>query len=126
MKRLWIGVILLGILLVGGIAMLLFSHQFYAQFSETLDGAAAAALSENWTEAALLTKKATAQWDRHHRFFASFTDHEPVEEIRLLLSRLELYQRARLAIDYADACESLSRLCEAVDEFHSLNWWAVL
>ena len=126
MRRLWVGIILLGVMLAGGIGMLLFSHGFYLDFSEALDKAAAAALSEHWEDAGELTEKATAQWDRHHHFFASFTDHEPVEEIELLLSRLELYKNARLAVDFADACESLSHLCKAIDEFHSLNWWAVL
>ena len=126
MKRFWIGIVLLTVLLAGGIAMLLFSHRFYSGFSDTLEAAADAALAENWKDARLLTEQAAAQWDRRHRFFASFTDHEPVEEIELLLSRLALFQKAELPVDFADACEGLMGLCEAIDEFHSLNWWAVL
>ena len=126
MKRLWIGVILLSLMLAGGIGLLLFSHHFYHQFSETLTRAADAALSENWEQAEKLMQQATEQWNHRHCFFASFTDHEPVEEIELLLSRLALYQKAHLQVDFADACENLSHLCEAIDEFHSLNWWSVL
>lgn len=126
MKRLWIGVILLGVMLAGSIIMLLFSHSFYKEFSETLESAADAALSGHWADAEKCSRQAQAQWDRYHRFFASFTDHEPVEEIKLLLSRLELYQNAHLAVDFADICRTLAHLCEAIDESHSLNWWAVL
>lgn len=126
MKRLWIGVILLGVMLAGSIGMLLFSHSFYGEFSETLESAADAALSGHWADAEKYSRQAQTQWDRCHRFFASFTDHEPVEEIKLLLSRLELYQNARLAVDFADICRTVSHLCEAIDESHSLNWWAVL
>ena len=126
MKRLWIGVILLGIMLIGSIGMLLFSHSFYQEFSETLESAASAAIEGNWTAAEQSARQVQSQWNQHHRFFASFTDHEPVEEIELLLSRLKLYQDARLAVDFADACRTLSHLCEAIDESHGLNWWAVL
>lgn len=126
MKRLWIGIILLSVMLAGGIGMLLFSHRFYDGFSGTLERAADAALSEDWTTAKAQLEKATEHWQHHHRFWASFTNHEPVEQIKLLLARLELYQNARLAVDFADACESLSHFCEAIDEFHSLNWWALL
>lgn len=126
MKRFWIGLILLSVMLAGGIGMLLFSHGFYDGFSEVLEAAADAALSDNWEDAKALMDNAAAQWEHRHHFFASFTDHEPVEEIELLLARLELYEKARLAVDFADACESLSHLCEAIDEYHSLNWWAVL
>ena len=126
MKRLWIGVILLSIMLVSSMGMLLFSRSFYKGFSETLEAAADAALSGSWEDAEKNSRQAQMQWDRHHRFFASFTDHEPVEEIELLLSRLELYQHARLAIDFADTCKSLAHLCEAIDESHNLKWWSVL
>lgn len=126
MKRLWIGVILLGIMLAGGVAMLLFSHSFYETFSETLEAAAQAALTGQWTEAEQLSGQAGAQWNRHHRFFASFTDHEPIEDVQLLLIKLQLYQNARLSVDFADTCRALAQLCQAIDETHSLNWWSVL
>lgn len=126
MKRLWIGVALLVLMLASGIAMLLLSHHFYRSFSDTLNSAADAALSENWADAEALAQQATRQWQRYHRFLASFTDHEPVEQVDLLLSRLALFRNARLAVDFADVCKSLSHLSEAIDESHSLNWWSVL
>ena len=126
MKRLWIGVVLLGIMLAGGIGMLLFSHSFYDEFSETLESAADAALSGQWSEAEKLSRQATMQWRRHHRFIASFTDHEPIEDVESLLRKLELYQNTQLPVDFADTCRTLGQLCKAIDESHSLNWWSVL
>lgn len=126
MKRLWIGVALLVVMLAGSVAMMLLSHRFYRNFSDTLESAADAALSENWSAAEALTRQATQQWQRHRRFLASFTDHEPVEDVQLLLSRLVLFQNAQLAVDFADTCKSLAHLSEAIDESHSLNWWSVL
>lgn len=126
MKRLWIGVVLLGVMLAAGIGMLFFSRHFYRSFSDTLEQAADAAMAENWSAAGECARQATQQWQRWQRFFASSTDHEPVEEVSLLLSRLVLFEKARLAVDFADTCHSLSHLCEAIDESHSLKWWSVL
>lgn len=126
MKRLWIGVALLVLMLVGSIGMLLLSHCFYSRFSDTLESAADAALSENWSDAEKLAQEATRQWQRYHRFLASFTDHEPVENVELLLTRLLLFQKAGLTVDFADACMSLAHLSEAINESHSLKWWSVL
>lgn len=126
MKRLWIGIVLLAVMLAGGVGMLLFSGRFYRDFSAALDAAADAALEENWSEAAALTEQATAHWNRHRRFLSAFTDHEPMEEVEQLLSRLELFEQTRLSVDFADACRSLVHLCEAIDESHSLKWWSLL
>ena len=126
MKRFWIDIAMLGVMLAGSIAMLLFSHSFYDAFSETLESAADAALSGHWSEAEKLSQQAKLQWSRSRRFFASFTDHEPVEDVQLLFMKLELYQQARLTVDFADACKSIAHLCEAIDESHNLNWWSVL
>lgn len=126
MKRFWIGVILLGIMLAGGVAMLLLSHDFYEEFSRKLETAAQAALAQKWSEAENLSQQATRQWHRCHRFWASFTDHEPIEDVQLLFRKLQLYQTARLSVDFADTCHALIQLCNAIDETHSLNWWSVL
>ena len=126
MKRLWIGVALLVLMLIGGIVMLLLSHSFYSRFAATLESAADAALSDNWSDAERSAQDAARQWRRYHRFLASFTDHEPIENVELLLARLVLFQNAQLKVDFADACKSLAHLCEAIDESHNLKWWSVL
>ena len=126
MKRFWIGIALLVILLAGGVAMLEFSQDFYDGLSHKLELAADAALAGHWSEAEKLSQQAKMQWSRHHRFFASFTDHEPIEDVQLLFMKLELYQQAQLTVDFADACCALEQLCEAIDETHNLNWWSVL
>lgn len=126
MRRLWIGIVLLAVMLAGGIGMLLFSRDFYEDFSAALQQASDAAQAGDWAQAGALTEKATAQWKHHQHFLASFTDHEPVEEVSMLLSRLELFRNARLTVDFADTCQSLCHLCEAIDESHSLKWWSLL
>ena len=126
MRRLWIGVALLGIMLAGSIGMLRFSHHFHEEFSNTLHQAEAAALEGNWTAAEAYREKADLQWQKHHRFLASFTDHEPIEEVETLLTRLQLFCDARDALDFADVCSSLRHLSEAIDESHSIKWWSLL
>ena len=126
MRRLWIGIILLAALLAGGIGMLLFSRNFCEEFSGTLETAAQAALAGEWAKAEVLTEKITGKWERNHKFLASFTDHEPMEEVEQLLSRLRLFQKAQLGVDFADTCQMLRQLCEAIDESHNLRWWSLL
>lgn len=126
MKRMWIGIFLLLIIGATGIVMLFFSAYFYRHFSETLTDAKTFALAENWEDASQKAQEADALWQRYRRFLSASTDHEPVEEIELLLSRLRLYEKQRMTVDFADICQSLCHLCEAIDESHNLKWWSIL
>ena len=126
MNRLWIGVGLLAVLLAMGVGMLLVSLNFNEGFSESLEQAGQFAMSGNWTAAEKQLAVGKEKWQIYRRFWASSTDHEPVEEVQNLFSQLELFQARRLEVEFASACRALVNLAEAIDESHSLRWWSVL
>lgn len=126
MNRLWIGVGILVILLVMGIGLLWGSRVFFEELSQEVEQAGELALSGNWQAAGEKAAKSREKWEHWRKFWSSFTDHEPVEQVQALFSQLELYEKQRLEVDFAAVCLNLSQLAEAIDESHSLRWWSVL
>ena len=126
MLRLWIGIGILAILLAMGIGLLWGSGVFFEELSQDLEQAGELALAGNWQAAEEKAEKGREKWEQYRRFWASFTDHEPVEQMQNLFSQLELYQARQLEVDFAAICRNLVHLAEAIDESHGLRWWSVL
>ncbi len=126
MKRLWIGVIILAILLGLGIGTTVFALCTNNSISESLDQASKAALKGEWAEAEALSRKAKDQWESCRKGMASIADHEPMEEIDDLFSQMEVYLQTRQQIPFSACCASLSVLIKAIGEAHAINWWSLL
>lgn len=126
MNKLWIGIGLMVILLLGGIGLLWGSNVFFDGFSRYVSEAGELALVGDWSGATEKMNKSQRQWDTYRRFWASFTDHEPVEQVQTLLLQIELYRKEQREVEFASACRALSRVAENIEESHSLRWWSVL
>lgn len=126
MGRLWIGVGILVVLLAVGIGLLWGSSMYFEELSQDLEQAGELALAGNWQAAGEKVEKSREKWEQYRPFWASFTDHEPVEQMQNLFSQLELYQTRQLEVDFAAVCRNLVHLAEAIDETHGLKWWSVL
>ncbi len=126
MKRLWIGVIILAILLGLGIGTTVFALRTNNSISKSLDQASKAALKGEWAEAEALSRKAKDQWESCRKGMASIADHEPMEEIDDLFSQMEVYLQTRQQIPFSACCASLSVLIKAIGEAHAINWWSLL
>lgn len=126
MGRLWIGIGILVVLLAMGIGLLWGSGVYFEELSQDLEQAGELALAGNWQAAEEKAEKGREKWEQYRRFWASFTDHEPVEQMQNLFSQLELYQTRQLEVDFAAVCRNLVHLAEAIDETHGLKWWSVL
>ena len=126
MLRLWIGIGILAILLAMGIGLLWGSSVFFEELSEDLQQAGDFALAGNWQAAGEKVEKSREKWEAYRPFWASFTDHEPVEQMQNLFSQLELYRTRQLEVEFAAVCRNLVHVAEAIDESHGLKWWSVL
>ncbi len=126
MKRLWVGVLILFLLLGAGIGITVFADHVHTGISDTLGQAADAALAGDWDAAAALTAAAKNRWDTYRNITASIADHEPMEEIDSLFSQLEIYEKARQSISFSACCESLCVFTKAVGESQSISWWSLL
>ena len=126
MNRLWIGIVILFILVAFGAGIWWGSAVFFRDFSREMNAAGEAAVAENWTVAAEKADKCRQKWENYRPFWASITDHAPVEQIQSLFFQLELYEKQKLSAEFAICCRSLSREAEAVGESHGLAWWSIL
>lgn len=126
MKRLWLGVAILAILLGIGIATTVFARQTHGNISQTLDLATNAALRGKWQEAKALSAEAKSTWESTRKITASLADHEPMEEIDDLFSQMEIYMVTRQQIPFAACCASLAVLTDAIGEAQAINWWSLL
>ena len=126
MKRLWIGIGLLVILLAVGAFLSWGLPQLQNELAQTLELARVAIESDDWQTATSLADSAKDMWEHSRHFVASVVDHEPLEEVDSLFSELEVYAHARIETGYASVCAQLSHLCEAIGESQQLRWWSFL
>ena len=126
MKRSWMGLGLLVILLVAGIMSTEWVKQTHEEMALHARGAAQCALGEDWAGAAEQTGQARDQWQRYWRFSATVTNHAALEQIEALFAQLEVYATAREAVAFASGCAQLEKQLEALADAQRLNWWNLL
>lgn len=126
MTRLWIGVGILILLFAMGVGFLWGSQTFFRCFQQNMEEASMLALNNQWSEALEKANQSRTAWNQQRRFWSAFTDHEPIEEVQNLFSQLDVYEKARLEVDFATVCNHLAHLAEAIDEAHNLKWWTLL
>ena len=126
MKRLWLGVGLLLVLLAAGITVTRVMDNIHTPISEKMAQAAEAARTDDLEKANLLIGQAKSDWDRCRNFSAAVADHEPMEQIDGLFAAAQLYGILHENEDCAAACARLAALTQAMGESHSFTWWNLL
>lgn len=126
MKRLWIGVGFLIVMLAVGIFLTARFDRIHTPLAEDLEEAAALAMADDWEKATALTRQARADWKMYREFIAAVADHEPLEKMEYLLDQLQVYADLRRTADFAATCVELGAMAEAMLESQSLTWWNFL
>ena len=126
MKRLWIGILAVTVLLVGGIWASLGLLSVHNRLSGQLYEAAIAAQKDDMAKARELMADAEKYWEKHRAFTAAFSDHEPIEQIDQLFARARICREMGLSAQYALICAELSEVSSAIGEGLKLNWWNLL
>ena len=126
MKRGWIGLALLVVLLASSLFTAKKMEEYHNDGTQMLTQAGTCALEENWAAARELAFQAMKQWQKHREFTAAFADHEPMEDVDCLFAELPVYAREEDAAHFAAICAELSKRLEAVSNAHSFLWWNVL
>lgn len=122
MKRLWIGIGLLSVLLLLGLLpeFLLVPRQ--ERIARGFSQAAELSCRGQYDRAVNVAGQAAQIWHQQRDLVAAVTDHAPVEQMQLLLLRLE---QAEDPEAFADLCAQLSAAADAIAESHRLNWWSL-
>lgn len=126
MKRFWIGITLLAVLLVGGVLLRHRMDRVHLEAAQLLQQAQTAALQMDWPQAQAFAEEARQQWQRYHRFTAAFADHTPMEEIDGLFAELEIFSQQQEMPHFAAICAHLATLCRSMGESHHVAWWHLL
>ena len=126
MKRIWIGVGILAVLLVLGIWVAEVMENSHHPGARDLRRASELVLEEEWAAAEALTRRARSKWQGAWRFSAALADHEPMDQIDGLFAELKVYAAARDETAYGGTCAHLAELLEAMGHAHGFTWWNLL
>lgn len=126
MKRFWIGISILAVLLVSGWLVQRGMDAIHRPIADDLEQAAQAALDEDWETALSLAQRAHARWEKYHHFTAAFADHNPMDDLDGLFAELEIFAQEREMPHFAAVCLHLQQLADAMAESHGINWWNLL
>ena len=109
MKRLWVGILLLLVLLAGTLAVTVAMDRIYAPMVEALEAGDLEAAEE--------------RYGRWRNLTAAFADHGPMEEMDALFARAEICKddQERKAL-----CAELAQRARAMSNAHSPTWWNLL
>ena len=126
MKRFWIGLGVLCVILALGISLNLWMEKLHTDLARELEQAGTLAQEEQWEQAGQVARQAYARWQERRRLLAAVVDHEPLEEMERLFSQRWVYRQRHWVTDLAAPCLQLARQAEAVGDSHILTWWNLL
>lgn len=126
MKRLWLGLVIVAVLLAGGILISRVMPAIHGPIATDLNRAAAAAMAEDWATAQDLLTHASVRWERFRTLTATFIDHAPLDQADSLFRELLTYVRAQEGLQFSAACAHLTACITAIGDSHRLSWWNLL
>ncbi len=126
MKRSWIGLALLLVLMVSGLVVTFLMADIHEPISADLQQAAECVILGDWDNGDKFFKRANGAWEKWSHLRTCFADHTPTEEIDALFAQVQVYGTAREDVDFAASCMELARKVAAVGEAHGVYWWNVL
>lgn len=126
MKRFWIGILLLALVLAAGLWSGSRMRRIHTPCAVDLERAAACAMAEDWATASALTEQARELWNRNWKFSAAIAHHEPMDEIDALFEELEIYRAREETAAYCASCLYLSARVRDLGNSFQLSWWNLL
>ena len=126
LRRFWIGVVVLSVMLASGIWLTVLFCRIHHPMASDLRSAAAAAQADDWKKATALAENARAEWEQYRYLISASADHEPLEQMEYLLDQLEVYAADRQKAAFAALCIRLANLAEAMADTQQIRWWNLL
>ena len=126
MKRSWIGLLLLLVLLAGSLIASHVMLTVHSESAEKLEQASRFALDGNWTGAAFATAQAKQQWERYDFLRSALSDHAPGEEIDACFAALRVYGAAAESVSFAALSSQTATMIRAIADAHSLKFHTLL
>lgn len=126
MKRMYLGIGLLAVLLAAGILVTVLFTACHDPIRASLEQAAAAARAGDWERASALTERAESAWKRSRCFTAAVADHAPMEEMEAMFARLRQLAQLRQSDEFTADCAQLASMAAAMVESQRISWQNLL
>ncbi len=126
MKRLFIGIAVLSLLLALGVFLSCATEKVYAPIAAQLDTAAECALSGDPEGGKTQALSAQEKWHRWKKATTTVADHTPMEDIDHLFREMEIYAATGEIPHFAACCVNLAAMIRDMGEAHRLNLWNLL
>ena len=121
MKRSYLGLGLLGLLLILGILTSRRMDNIHLPLSHGLERAAQLALEEDWESADTMVETVRAAWEKSAPFIAALTDHSPMESLKAHFAQLAVCRQLRDRAGFAALCAEMACQLEAISEAQQLT-----
>ncbi len=126
MKRLWLGIGILAVLLAVSCVTSSAMGRIHTPIADDLEAAAAAASREDWEKTKALAERAKARWEQYWYFTATVADHTPMDEIESLFAELEVYLQEQEMPHFSATSRQLAQLAASMADSQKPVWWNFL
>ncbi len=126
MKRLWIGIGLLAVFLVLGLALSVTFADIHEPLAQGIEAAGALSRQGDWAGAREKLAQTRTAWEKYRPFVAAVADHEPLEEMEADMDQLRVFADLEHEEEFAALCARTACLAHAMGESQALNWWNLL
>ncbi len=121
MKRLWIAVAILLVMLGSTLGNSWYIDRTVSAFLEQLTAAHDQAAADNWEGAAQLTRQVVDHWQHHDFYFHATLPHKDIDQIHLTFQEVEEYLELEEADQYNAASARLITQLSLLAEMEQLN-----
>lgn len=126
MKRLWIAVGLLAVLLSGTLLNAYYSQILSDQLTDRLGQAQALARTSQWDQAQSITRQAYQDWQNHHTYLHTFMRHTDTDRILQAFHSVLQYLELQEMDQYASANAELITQIDLLSEMEQVSLVNVL
>lgn len=126
MKRLWLGLGLVALILAAGVFLEQRLEKWHHPQAEALEQAADWARQEDWQRTRELLRGTRQDWQKHRDLAAALVNHGIVDEIDIRFAQLEVYAAEENRADFCAGCAGLVLQLRNVPKFHGFDWWNLL
>lgn len=121
MKRLWISVTILLVMLGATLGNSWYLNSLISDFTQNLTSAHRLAARDDWASARQITGQVTDHWQKHDFYFHVMLPHRDIDEIHLTFQEIEEYLELEEADQYNAASAKLITQLGLLAEMEQLN-----
>ena len=126
MKKGWLGIGILAVFLVAGLALSFWIDRIHLPGSRLLQQATEVTMEGDLEQGIALAKQAESLWKNSRKATAAVADHGPMEEIDGLFRELWVYAEMEESPHFAATSAELALKIRAVADAHRISWSSLL